>query len=504
MFDLITAITYLRKQFTKRDILLIVGVLALFLATRLINLDKFPIFSDEGIYIHWAKTAWHDATWRFISLTDGKQPLQTWGTIPFLKLFPNNALLGGRLFAVSMGLFGLVGMFTLLFYVFGKRAALVGSLIFVLNPYFLFYDRLALVDSGVNAFFIWILLFSIILARTLRLDMAIIMGLIAGFGLLAKSSVQIFVGLSVFAPILFAEYNKRQFTRKLINYFFLYAIVAVLAILIYNVQRLSPFLHYVAEKNTTFVMTFDEFLKNPFEVFSRNIRLVPEYVGWEAGFFFSIMSLAGLFLLWKKNLQMALYLTLWVVIPYGMISFFSKVVFGRYLIFFGSLLVIFATYFVVSQTKKNMVAVLLALYVVSIAFADYAIIADYKNVPLPPIDRGQYIEGWPAGWGSKEVMEFAREKSAEKPVIILAEGNFGMSGDVLDVFLRKGDRISIRGYWPLGEKELLDNQKDLDKNYIYVVMSHAFNYPAEWPMRLVKRFDKPGNQSVLYLFELTR
>lgn len=504
MFDLIMAVSYLKKQFTRRDILFILGILALFLATRLINLDQFPIFSDEGIYIHWAKTAWHDASWRFISLTDGKQPLQTWGTIPFLKLFPDNALLAGRLFAVSMGLFGLVGIFILLFYVFGKKAAHIGSLIFVLNPYFLFYDRLALVDSGVNAFFIWILLFSIILARTLRLDMAIMMGLIAGFGLLAKSSVQIFVGLCAFAPILFAQQSKKQFSRKILNYFFLYAIVAFLAVLIYNVQRLSPFLHYVAQKNTTFVMTFDEFLKNPFEVFSRNIRLVPEYVGWEAGLFFSIMSLVGIFLLWKKNLQLALYLTLWIIIPYAMISFFSKVVFGRYLIFFGSLLVIFATYFVISQTKKNMIAILMALYIVSIAFADYAIIADYKNISLPPIDRGQYIEGWPAGWGAREIMDYARQKSSEKPVIILAEGNFGMSGDVLDVFVRKTDKIVIRGYWPLGEKELIDNQKDLDKNYIYIVLSHNFEYPKEWPMRLIQRFDKPGNQGVMYLYELTQ
>lgn len=504
MFDLIAILSYLRKQFTRRDVLWMFGILALFLATRLINLDKFPIFSDEGIYIHWAKTAWHDANWRFISLTDGKQPLQTWGTIPFLKLFPNNALLAGRLFAVSMGLFGLTGMFTLLFYAFGKKAALIGSLIFILNPYFLFYDRLALVDSGVNAFFIWILLFSIILARTLRLDIAIIMGLIAGFGLLAKSSVQMFVGLAVFAPILFAEKNKKHFSQKALNYFFLYMIVVVLAILIYNVQRLSPFLHYVAEKNTTFVMTLDEFLKNPFDVFQRNIKLVPEYVGWESGLFFSVMSFAGIYLLWKKNIRLALYLTLWILIPYLMISFFSKVVFGRYLIFFGSLMVIFATYFVTSQTKKNMTPILIALYIFSILFANYTIIADFKDIPLPPIDRGQYIESWPAGWGAREIVEYARQKSSEKPVIILAEGNFGMSGDVLDVFLRKDDRISIRGYWPLGEKELVANQKDLDKNYIYIVLSHNFEYPKEWPMRLIRRFDKPEGQGVMYLYELTR
>ncbi len=381
---------------------------------------------------------------------------------------------------------------------------MIGALIFVLNPYFLFYDRLALVDSGVNAFFIWILLFSIILARTLRLDVALIMGLVAGFGLLAKSSVQIFVGLSAFAPILFSGESKKQFGRKAVNYIFLYGVVVVLAVLIYNVQRLSPFLHYVAEKNKTFVMTFDEFLKNPFEVFQRNIFLVPQYVSWEAGFFFSLLGVAGLVTMFKKNLRLAIYLFLWLIIPYMMISFFSKVLFPRYTIFFGSLLIVCATHLIISQKKIKMMLFIVILYIFSVAFADYTILADFKNIPLPPIDRGQYIEGWPAGWGSKEVVDYARQKSYEKPVIILAEGNFGMSGDVLDVFLRKDDRISIRGYWPLGEKELIDNQKDLDKNYVYVVLSHAFDYPKEWPLRLIQRYNKPGNQSVLYLFELIK
>src|SRR5260221_626971 len=123
--------SFFRKHFTARDVLLILGLILLFLATRLINLEKFPIFNDEGIYINWAKTAWHDAAWRFISLTDGKQPLQTWGTIPFLKLFPNNALLAGRLFAVTMGFVAMSGLYTILFYLFNKRTAFIGCLLYI-------------------------------------------------------------------------------------------------------------------------------------------------------------------------------------------------------------------------------------------------------------------------------------------------------------------------------------------------------------------------------------
>src|SRR3989338_4994497 len=140
MFDIAFYIKWLRKNIRIKDYCLYIGVIFLFFLSRLINLDKFPIFTDEGIYIRWAKVAWHDANWRFISLTDGRQPLQTWATIPFLKLFPESPLLAGRLFGVFSGLGALVGLWSLLYYLFGKKASYLGSLIYIFNPYFLFYD----------------------------------------------------------------------------------------------------------------------------------------------------------------------------------------------------------------------------------------------------------------------------------------------------------------------------------------------------------------------------
>ncbi len=56
------SIAFFKKNFKKIDLLLIFGIISLFLLTRLINIEHFPIFNDEGIYIQWAKTAWHDAS----------------------------------------------------------------------------------------------------------------------------------------------------------------------------------------------------------------------------------------------------------------------------------------------------------------------------------------------------------------------------------------------------------------------------------------------------------
>ncbi|MFH0979695.1 MAG: glycosyltransferase family 39 protein [Candidatus Roizmanbacteria bacterium] len=506
MFDIFKVFSFLKKTFSRKDVFLMILVIGLFFLTRLINLDKFPIFSDEGIYIHWAKVAWHDATWRFISLTDGKQPLQTWGTIPFLKFFPNNALLAGRLFGVVGGFLSLIGIFALIFYLFGKPAAFLGSFLYIFTPYFLFYERLALADSWVNAGFIWIFLLLIYLVKERSLSTAVILGLVGGFFLLVKSSVRIFLMLGVLSPILIWEKNLKKLLKESVNYYFLLGISISIAFVIYNIQRLSPFFHYVSQKNLTFVMSFDEFLKTPFQYFWNNFRYTPLYILWEMGFVIGLIGLIGLIRLIRKNIKLGFYFLLWILLPFIAIVFFTKVLFPRYLIFFASILLILASYLlteVLMKVSRKLVIFLFVLIFLSIFFFDLTILFGYRYIPFPAVDRGQYIEGWPAGWGIKETMEFAREKSKEKPVIILAEGNFGMAYDVLDVFLKRDDKITLKGYWPMDEKQLYENQPLLKDNYVYVFFSHRDEFPEFWPIKLIKKIDKPGFQSDFHLFELT-
>lgn len=502
MFDIFKIINFLKKTFIRKDILLIVLIIFLFFLTRLINLDQFPIFSDEGIYIRWAKVARSDATWRFISLTDGKQPLQTWGTIPFLKVFPDNALLAGRLFGVFGGFLALIGFFILNLYLFGKSTAIFGSFLYIITPYFLFYERMALVDSWVNAGFIWIFLFLIWLIRERRLSTALILGFIGGFFLLAKSSVRIFLILGILGPILLLQKNLKKFFQETINYYLLLGVSIFIALIIYNVQRLSPFFHYVAQKNLTFIMSLDEFLKTPFQYFWYNLKNTPLFIFWEMGFVLGGLGILGLLGLYKKNLKLFFYFLFWIFLPFIAIVFFTKVLFPRYLIFFASIFLILSSYWLSKILNLKSRILIIFLIIISVIYFDYTILFDYKNIPFPLVDRGQYIEGWPAGWGIKETIEFARIKSKDKPVIILAEGNFGMSYDVLDVFLKPTDKITLKGFWPLNKEDLEKHQSLLKDNYIYIFFSHRDNFTEVWPMKLVKKIEKPGNKSNFYLFEL--
>ncbi len=502
MFDIKKIFLFIKKTFSRKDILIIILLILFFFLTRLINLEKLPIFTDEGIYIRWAKTAWHDASWRFISLTDGRQPLQTWGTIPLLKLFSTKPLFAGRLFSVLTGFWSLIGVFGLLFYLFDKKTAYIGSSIYILTPYFLFYDRMALIDSAVNSASIWILFFSILLMDNPRLDLALLWGFLSGIFLLAKSSVKLFLILSVFALVLisFKKIKKNYF--RIINYLILYSIVLFFSFIIYNLQRLSPFFHFVGEKNKTFIMTFGELLKNPFSNFFHNLVLIPSYVFSEMGWIMSFFALVGLFIIFKKKRHLFYYLLIWLFFSYLGIALVAKVLFPRYLLFLGGLLIIPISFYFSSLSDKKLLVFSSIIFLISILYFDYPILFRPQNIPFPPIDRGQYIEGNPAGWGLDKIMIFARKKAKEKDVLLIAEGNFGLVGDMLESLLIPGDKIFVKAYWPLEKQNLLDDQKYLQEKNVYVVFAQRQSFPLDWPIKLIKRYDKPGGKSSIFLYEL--
>lgn len=544
MFDLFKVLRFLRKNFGFRDILFILFILLAFFTTRLINLESLPIFGDEGIYIRWAKTAWKDANWRFISLTDGRQPLQTWLTIPFLKLFPDDPLFAGRLFGVLSGFIALVGVFSLLFYLFNKKTAYLGSILYIFTPYFLFYDRMALADSMVNAGFIWLFFLSILLWKTLRLDISLILGLAGGFFLLAKSSLRLAFINALFAPKISAFPLRKPKIKKLflhsINYYLLLAIAGVLSFIIYNIQRLSPFFHFVSQKNLTFVMSFEEFLQNPFSRFPTNIKLIPYFILSETTPIYGIFALLGGLKLFKKDKGLLFYLLAWLIIPTIAIAFFAKVLFPRYLLFLGGLMIIPASYYLyqllntnyqlpllstkfqtpnsksaynggptdlggqILNSKSQILNIILVLFFIyQVLVFNKAILFSPKDIPFPPIDRGQYIEGITAGWGLKEILIYAREKAKEKPVLILAEGDFGVVGDQLEALKKPSDtKIHIKGYWPLDKKALLENKEELKEKYVFIVLAHTQNIPSDWPVNKIKEFRKPNSNKKITLLEL--
>ena len=170
----------------RKELLVIAGLVALYFILRLPNLTLQPIFADEAIYIRWAQVMRAEPTLRFLPLFDGKTPLFMWIMIPFLK-FVQDPLLAGRLLSVVSGFFTLMGVFFLSKKVFNIRTAFWASLLYVITPYTVFFDRMALVDSMLSGFTIWVVYFAIWLVTSLRLDIAMILGYVLGGAILTKT-----------------------------------------------------------------------------------------------------------------------------------------------------------------------------------------------------------------------------------------------------------------------------------------------------------------------------
>jgi uncharacterized membrane protein len=98
---------FLKKHYLIISTLLLIVV---YFVSRYYNILSLPIFTDEAIYVRWSQIAKQDASWRFISLTDGKQPMFVWIAMVLMKFF-EDPLLAGRTVSVIAGFFAMIGMF---------------------------------------------------------------------------------------------------------------------------------------------------------------------------------------------------------------------------------------------------------------------------------------------------------------------------------------------------------------------------------------------------------
>ncbi|MCL4366168.1 glycosyltransferase family 39 protein, partial [Patescibacteria group bacterium] len=165
----------------------VLGILAvLYFILRLPNLTLQPIFADEAIYIRWAQVMKAESTLRFLPLSDGKTPLFMWTMMPILK-FIQDPLFAGRLLSVLSGFFTLLGVFFLSRKIFNNKTAFWAGLLYTVTPYTVFFDRMALVDSMLACFTVWIVYFALWLIRSVRLDVSMILGYLLGGAILTKT-----------------------------------------------------------------------------------------------------------------------------------------------------------------------------------------------------------------------------------------------------------------------------------------------------------------------------
>ena len=443
----------------KLEIIGVIGIVALYLVTRVIHIGNFPIFTDEAIYVRWTQIAKADATWRFISLTDGKQPLFIWFGMIFQKIF-QDPLVALRLVSVLSGLFTMFGLFALTRELFRNRfAALISMLLYVFFPFAVVYDRMALYDSMVAAFAVWAIYFSILLVRKVRLDIAYTLGFVIGGGMLTKSNAEFSIFTLPLTLLLF-DFKNKQRARRFVKW----AVFALFSVLIaeamYNALRLSPFFHIIAQKNTIFVYPISEWLEHPFTYFLGNLKGLTGWLFTYLTPFYAFLILASFFSM--KYLKEKVLLIIYFLLPFLADALFGKVIFPRHIFFtsiyllplaaMGLFILIEGINAFMIKRKLNigyvMGGLLLLFFILYPGYVSANFILNPENAKIADADINQYVKEWPAGGGVAQSINFFEERAKTQKIFIGTEGTFGLMPASLEIYLGKNPNIMTKGYWP--------------------------------------------------------
>lgn len=504
-----------------------IGILVVFFLLRLINLTILPIFADEAIYIRWSQVMRAEPTLRFLPLSDGKQPLFMW-LLMFVLGVVKNPLLAGRFLSVLAGLGSLVGIFLLSHELFkDKRTALVASLFYAVVPFFVFFDRMALVDSWLAMLGIWFFYFSLLLIKNFRLDLAMITGMTLGAALITKSPA-LFYAILLPTALLFYPFPPRRNLDKLrhvlnfVKIIALWGVVYVFAFGIYNLLRLGPNFQMIALRNRDYVFSFKEILAHPLDPFKPHLfdlaRWLPNLLTWPI----FLLAITGLVWMWwkKEDWREATWLFLISMVPLFVQAVFAKVFTPRYILFAIWPLVILAAYFVTVVCKKLAIsvqkevrpgqAILLLLIIIPSLYYNYLLLTQLEKTPLPRKMRSGYLEEWTAGQGIKEIADFIKKEAETKNVLVGTEGSFGTLPDGLQIYLEKVPRVTVIGVgYPITgiHPSLINSLTDNDV-YLVVNQSRLQIPPRAYGLKLVKEYPKAVNpegvQDKLLFFQLDK
>lgn len=486
--------------------------LIVLLASRLYNISSLPIFTDEAIYTRWSQIAYHDASWRFISLTDGKQPSFVWLTVIFMR-FIKDPLLAGRLVSVAAGVGTYLGLFFLAKEIFkNKWVGLLTSMIYVIYPMALVYDRMALYDSLVGTFSVWGLYLVILLVRKIRLDIALILGMVIGAGVLTKSSGFFTIYLLPFSLLLF-DTQKKERTKRFFRLVSLAILASLLGFIYYSILRLSPFFHIIAEKNATFIYPFRDWLSHPFTFFIGNMNGVIDWLVRYMTIPILLLVVAAFIIKPKEFLREKVLLAVWFAMPFMLLALFGKVLYPRF-IFFMTLsllpLLAYALYAVAQKVyklkKKNIVYIMVPICNI-LVFAlmirsDYYVLTNFAHAPIPFADLQQYFNDWPAGGGVREVVSFLQQKASTEKIYVLSEGTFGSVPTLaVEIYLGENKNIDKRGIYPLPPQippDLLTRAKTMP---VYVILNQTQMAP-NWPLKFIAKYQKGIGNSFMSIYQV--
>jgi hypothetical protein len=472
---------------------IIVLLTILYFFSRSINLESLPIFNDESTYIRYGVHQIKEKDHKPYSLTIGKEPL-----MPFLYAYvggqTQDLLLGARYVTVATGFVTLLGLFYFVFITFGRRPALFTALFYILSPFTLFFDRMALMDSAVSAVAIWSLVLTACLLKKTGWIYALGLGVVMGIGLWIKASDFFYILLPL------VSYGVYYFLRGDSDFKHGEKIGTALFIALVIFEPLFS--------NSLYMEHLDLMKQYTYPVYSVFFFPVGVWLGnlgnaitWLFFYLTPPLFLLGAATLFLYRKQKKLYLTgMWLVVPFVYEILYAKLFTSRHVLLLTVPLFIFAGYGMWKLLQKQRVAGIMVLFILVgwCLFYDLRLITSVRTFPDMFVgsamgDISQYISGASSGYGVQEAISYLRQAAASRDIIVMIRNDHGNPEDAVVAYMGYADHARVLAFIDPSQVEQIFQKTPHDTPIYYVTRSNYYGGLEKY-ITSEKRFYKPDSK----------
>jgi hypothetical protein len=514
-----------------KENLCLLGLVGFYAVTRLYNLRLLPIFLDEATHIEWSLAIWQRHGLDVLGalnrpLADGKF-LQIL-LLSLVSPWAPDPLWGSRLVSVLGGAVTLCSCYAIGKRLYGIRVGLVSALLYILCPFGLFYDRMALADSFLcagAAFTLWAAI-ALVQERSCRYCLALSASL--GLTPLFKATGVIVFFIPLLCCLLLAgPGGGLARLRKQVALAYAAAIACIGAIYVpsylLGVEKpLRMNYHYLA------AFSKSQGISGLLRVRWDHVR---EAATWTVAYItppIVIVAMFGLILAVLTFDRKALLLGSAGAILFCSIPVLFDLMFPRYLIWTTGPWVVLAAATVVQLSRAvagemklgkigaaAVTGVCLLFVCIPAVYLDDEMLRNVRGAQLPAVDRAQYIEGWPSGYGVEEAAGFLKKEAGRSPggLIVACSESGGNSQVGIRVLLSREKKIRIEHLLVRGDAAFGRLEKWAGQRTVYVV----FEQPPlgrtvdEQPdverlgtiAKRIEAYVKPGGGSAILVYRLS-
>lgn len=395
--------------------LIAAGLVVLYLVTHALLLSRFPWFVDEALFSTYAQTTEGDRTQRFAALVDHKGLLNTWfaalgihaGMSPMVAL---------RLVSVVSGLVAAGATAALVRAWRGPVEALVAGGLVLFVPFFFVHDAVAVYDAFIAAGSMVALALQLWLARTQRLDAALLLGITWGMLLLSKPTGALAIGLVPFSLLLF-DWRPEARLRRLAAWAGLVIVALVIAAAMYALVFLSPLIYQAGPDNHR---GLGDLASDPFGALG-----VVAGPAFEAllGYMTLPVLLAGLWGMWlavRTRDRVGLVLAIWALAALATFLLLTDVAYPRYGLQIAAPLCALAVFgaadlwrILERRWSRRIASGVAALALVPLVVLDTRVVLTPETAPYPGLDYRQFVTLLSNRQPLREASELILERSGE-------------------------------------------------------------------------------------------